>query len=144
VTVGFRAFVFSWLILVAAFAAAQTSGAPRVLDQGDRSQIVTARQVVARTAAEWEGLWRVHKPARPITPVDFSKEMVVAVFLGSKPTPGYGVTIVSAAEERGAVHVRYSETSPPADAISAQVITYPFAIVAIPKSAGEVTFEKVP
>jgi protease stability complex PrcB-like protein len=139
----FRLFVISWLI-PSVIAMAQTGAAPRVLDTGDRSQIISARQVVARTPAEWNELWRVHKPARPLAAVDFSKEMVVAVFLGTKPTAGYGVTIVSAVEEGGAVRVKYRETSPPVDAITAQVITYPFQIVAVPKSAAtEVTFEKV-
>ena len=137
--------MISWLILVAQTSTVPGQGAsPRTVDKGDRSQIITARQVVARTQAEWDELWRVHKPARPLAAVDFSKEMVVAIFLGTKPTPGYGVTIVSAVEEGGAVRVRYRETSPPPDAIAAQVITYPYQIVAIPKSAAtDVTFEKI-
>jgi hypothetical protein len=115
-----------------------------VLDKGDRSQIMAAREVVVRTAAEWDALWRAHLPARQPAAVDFSKEMVVGVFLGSKPTPGYGVTIASAAEEGGVLRVRYRETSPPPDAISAQVITHPYLIVAIPKSSvTDVKFEKI-
>ncbi len=118
-------------------------GAPRTLGQGDRTQIMSAREVVVRTPAEWDALWRAHLPTPPPATPDFSKEMVVGVFLGDKPTPGYGVTIVSATTEGGVLRVRYREASPPADAISAQVITYPYHIVAIPKSAAtDVKFEK--
>jgi hypothetical protein len=137
--IGFRVFVISWLLM-----AAQGETTLRTVDKGDRSQIMSAREVVVRTPAEWDALWRSHVPARPPAAVDFSKEMVVGVFLGSKPTPGYGVTIVSAAEEGGVLRVRYRETSPPSDAILAQVITFPYQIVAIPKSTlTDVKFEKI-
>ena len=136
-----RVLVMSWLVLAAA---GQRGDPPRVLDTGARSQIVAAREVVVRTLAEWDALWRSHQPARPPATVDFSEEMVVGVFLGSKPTPGYGVTIVSASEEGNVLRVRYRETSPPSDAILAQVITFPYQIVAIPKSAAtDVKFEKI-
>jgi hypothetical protein len=105
---------------------------------------MSAREVVVRTAAEWDALWRSHLPTRQPAAVDFSKEMVVGVFLGSRPTPGYGVTIVSASEEGNVLRVRYRETSPPPDAILAQVITFPYQIVAIPKSAAtDVKFDKI-
>jgi hypothetical protein len=105
---------------------------------------MAARMLVARTQADWDALWRDHLPARPQPALDLSKEMAVGVFLGSKPTAGYSVSIVSATEERGTVHVRYREDAPPADAITAQVITYPYQIVAIQKSsATDVKFEKV-
>ena len=131
--------MIAWLILVA-----QQGAAPRTVDKGDRSQIMSAREAVVRTAAEWDALWRAHLPTRQPAAVDFSKDMVVGVFLGSRPTPGYGVTIVSAVEEGSVLRVRYRETSPPADAILAQVITFPYQIVAIPKSAAtDVKFERV-
>ena len=105
---------------------------------------MSAREVVVRTAAEWDALWRSHLPTRQPAALDFSREMVVGVFLGSRPTPGYGVTIVSASEEGNVLRVRYRETSPPPDAILAQVITFPYQIVAIPKSAAtDVKFDKI-
>jgi PrcB C-terminal len=140
---GFRVFVISWLI-APVLAMAQSGPTPRVLDKGDRSQIMSAREVVVRTAAEWDALWRSHLPTRQPAAVDFSKEMVVGVFLGSRPTPGYGITILSAGEEGNVLRVLYRETAPPSDAILAQVITFPYQIVAIPKSAAtDVKFEKI-
>ena len=62
--------------------------------------------------------------------------MVVGVFLGSRPTAGFGVEIVSAREEQGALVVRYRETRPAADAIAAQVLTSPYHLVAVPKRGG--------
>ena len=132
------------IILVAAalFAQGGTS-ALRTIDQGARSQITSPREVVVRTAAEWDSLWREHQPAGQRAAIDFSKEMIVGEFLGSRPTAGYGVTIVSASEDAGVLRVRYRETPPPSDAITAQVITYPYHLVAVPTSSARVVFEKV-
>ena len=104
----------------------------------------TRREVVVRTQAEWDALSQDLRAGQPQA-VDFSKEMIVGVFLGSKPTAGYGVTIVSAAEEGGVLHVKYRETAPAPGTMAAQVITFPYALAAIPKSsAKDVKFEKLP
>jgi hypothetical protein len=128
----------------AAVVFAQTPSQMRVVEQGAQSHVEAARQVVARTAAEWTALWRDHHGAGDLPPVDFSKEVIAAVFLGTRPTAGYTVTIVGAATEGNVLQVRYRETAPAPDAMTAQVITYPYQIVAIPKSAAtDVKFDKV-
>jgi hypothetical protein len=124
-------------------AVAMQTANPRIVDQGARGSIQTRRDVVVRTQAEWDALMPSLRGDQPKA-VDFSKEMIVGVFLGSRPTPGYGVTIVSADEENGVLHVKYRETAPQPGMIAAQVITYPYQVVAIQKSAAkDVKFEKV-
>lgn len=130
------------MTLLAVVLAAQTMAPPfRVVDKGPRSGIQTARQVVIRTAAEWADLWRVHAANRERPTIDFDREMVVGVFLGTRPTAGYGVEITGIEEQDGVRVVRYRETIPPRDAITAQVLTSPFVLVTIPKAAGDVRFE---
>lgn len=114
----------------------------RTLDKGDQSNMDDARQAVAKTDAEWAALWQQHSPDRPRPKVDFSKEMVVGVFLGSRPTAGWVLEIVSAAPEGAVFVVRYREQMPPAGAVTAQVITSYYHLVAVPKFAGAVKFEK--
>src|SRR5262249_24505771 len=80
--------VVSWLILVANSMSAQTQG-PRTIEKGEQSNIEDARQVVVRTEAEWERLWHQHAPDRPRPAVDFSKETVLGVFMGSRPNAGF-------------------------------------------------------
>jgi protease stability complex PrcB-like protein len=122
----------------------QSSSTVRSIDKGAHSSITSSRHVVVRTQAEWDALWQEHLPTRDRPPVDFTKEMVVGVFLGSRPTAGYGVTIVSAEAKGGVLHVEYRETRPRAGTYGAQVITFPYHLVAIPKSpAKDVKFEKV-
>ena len=132
-------------LIAAVVAAAMLQGSitVRTLDRGDQSSVDAPRQATVRTAAEWDELWRRHSPDRPQPRVDFAKEMVVAVFLGSRNTAGYAVEIVSAQNDGGAVVVRYRQREPARDAITAQIITMPYDIAAIPKSAGDVRFERV-
>jgi hypothetical protein len=99
--------------------------------------------VALRTAAEWKTLWRQHSPDRDQPRVDFGRDMVVGVFLGSRATAGFSVEIVSALVEQGILVVRVRETHPQSDRIVAQVITSPYHLVAIPRHSGEVRFEKL-
>jgi hypothetical protein len=115
----------------------------RVLEKGDQSNVDDARQVALRTAAEWKTLWRQHSPDRDQPRVDFGRDMVVGVFLGSRTTAGFSVEIVSALVEQGALVVRFRETRPQSDRIVAQVITSPYHLVAVPRHSGEVKFEKL-
>ena len=55
------------------------------------SGIDTPQQTVARTAAEFEALWKKHAPGQTVPTVDFTKQMVLAVFLGTRPTGGFSV-----------------------------------------------------
>jgi len=117
--------------------------AVRQLDRGDQTFIEEPRQAVARSDAEWRALWQRHAPDRDRPAVDFSQEMVVALFMGTRNTGGYSIQVVSAGEEGGAFVVRYRERSPGRDSITAQVITMPYQIVAVPRSDLVVGFERV-
>jgi hypothetical protein len=103
---------------------------------------------VVRTPAEWSALWSKHggggagAPALPA--VDFSRNMVLAAFLGTRRTAGYAVRISGATEEGKKLAVRVSERKPPPGAVTAQVITAPFHIVAVPKSALPVVWKEEP
>jgi hypothetical protein len=122
----------------------QASLPMRSLDQGQESAIDAAKQVSARNADEWDALWKQHGSGRPRPSVDFSKEVVAAVFLGSRPSAGYSVQIVRVRQDGGALVVSYRETRPAPDALTAQVLTSPYHIVAIPKgSTTDVKFERV-
>jgi hypothetical protein len=129
--------------------AMQASGVPpptpalRTIEHGQISWVDSPRQAVARTPPEWAALWRLHAPDRPLPAIDFSKDMVVAIFLGSRPSAGYAVDITGVKDANGAVVVQYRETQPPSTVVTAQVITDPYHMVVIGKRAGDVIFEKV-
>jgi hypothetical protein len=115
----------------------------RQLDKGDQSNVDDARQVVARTPDEYNTLWRLHAPDRPQPKVDFAKEIVVGVFMGSRPTAGFAIEILGTREEAGTLVVQYRETRPARGLITAQVITSAYHIVAMPSRPGTVRFERI-
>ena len=121
----------------------QGTAAPmRTLDKGGQSGISMPRQVVVQSAEEWAALWRAHAPDRPQPPVDFARETVVAIFMGTRPTAGFAIEIVGYRDAGSDLVVQYREAIPPRDAITAQVLVSPFHVVAIPRRAAKVTFEK--
>jgi hypothetical protein len=115
----------------------------RTIDKGTESNVDDATTVVVRDAAAWKKLWQGHAPDRALPAVDFSHEMVVAVFMGSRTTSGYDVAIQGTREEGGALVVAYRETAPAREAMTAQVITAPYHIAAVPVRSGDVRFEKI-
>jgi hypothetical protein len=111
---------------------------------GERSAIVTARQVVVRTEIEWQQLWTEHASSQPTPEMDFAARMVIAVFLGTRSTSGYGVQIVDVRDRQGALWVKYAESTPSPGAMVMQVLTTPFCMVSVPARDGDVRFEQVP
>jgi hypothetical protein len=131
--------------IAAVLVAVLQTGLPmRSLDRGQNSQVDAGKQMSARTASEWSALWMQHAGGRALPGVDFSKEVVVAVFLGTRSSAGYGVEIVRAREEGPVLVVSYKETRPAPDSVTAQILTSPYHIVAIPRgSTTNVRFERV-
>ena len=135
--------MLGWLL-----AAAMLQGAPalpvRSVEKGSRSFVDEMKQVTARTTDEWNAVWKKHAPARPAPDVDFSRDMVVGIFLGSRNSAGYLVEIVGVEKPAsGGLVVHYKETVPARAAVAAQIITSPYHLVAVPKVDGPVRFEKM-
>jgi hypothetical protein len=115
----------------------------RVIDRGAASLIEEARTTVVSSQEQFAALWREHTRRQPLPAVDFSRETVIAVFLGTRNTAGYSVDIVGVDRGTSAVTVSYRERTPAADSVTAQVLTFPFVIAAIPRADGPVRFEPV-
>jgi hypothetical protein len=131
------------LFLVLAALLQSTPSPVRTVGKGPMSAIDMPRQVTVRSTADWAALWKSNGAREPVPMVDFTREMVVGVFLGSRPTPGYGVDIIRTIGNSGALVVEYVETAPSRDAILAQMLTAPYHLAAIPKHDGTITFKKV-
>jgi hypothetical protein len=115
----------------------------RSIDKGTMSGLSAARQVTVSDRDAWAALWREHAPARPLPEVDFSREVVVGIFLGTRSSAGFTVEIVGRREDGERTIVQYRETTPPPGSITAQVIVSPYHLAALPKRAGAITFEKL-
>ena len=132
------------MIAVLLVAILQATIPMRSIDQGLSSQIDESRQASARSVEEWSTLWKQHAGERTRPAVDFSKNVVVAVFLGTRPSAAFGVEIVRVREEGVALVVSYKETRPAPGGVAAQILTSPFHVVAVPRgSTTDVKFERV-
>ncbi len=131
------------MAMIVALALLQGSSTMTTLDRGTMSGIDNPAQQVVRTAAEWQALWARHESAKPLPPVDFSKEMVVAVLLGMRPSGGWDVEVVGVEPGADGLRVKYAVRRPGPDDVAAAVITSPYHFVKVPKAEGKVVFEKV-
>lgn len=118
------------------------------LEQSSLSGITTARNIVVDNASSWANLWADHKKPlsnpEPAPTVDFSKNMVVAVFTGSRPMGCYGVTITRTELLASKLRVEYQENTLPSDVVCTTVIASPAHIVAVPKTTLPVEFVPSP
>ena len=97
--------------------------------QGAMSNIEEPRQVVVRTAAEWQALWKEHSPETALPAVDFAQSTVVGVFLGSRPNSGVCRGNHSC-EGGGRSHgSRISRASSAARRVGRRILTFPFQVV---------------
>jgi hypothetical protein len=74
--------------------------------------------------------------------VTFDNTMIVAVFLGARPTAGYTVHIVGTRREGETLVVEFTEQSPPA-ADNPPAETTPYVVAGIRRHDGPLRFEKV-
>lgn len=75
-----------------------------------------------------------------IPEVDFSKNSVVAVFMGTKNTGGYLVNVDKVIKRTSALTVSIYETSPGANCQETQMLSQPYEIVKIPKTDQKVKY----
>jgi hypothetical protein len=134
----------TWSVLLVA-AMLQAAPAPTAIETLNRDQssgVDEARQVVVRSADEWAKVWREHAGDKPAPTVDFAHRMVVAVFLGSRPSAGYAVEIVGTRPDGAGLVVEWRERAPERGTVAAQIMTAPAHLVSVAKVTGTVRFEK--
>jgi hypothetical protein len=110
--------------------------------RGQSSSICEKKMVVVKSERQWEQLWKDHSGEAAKPPkVDFSHEMVVAVFLGQRNKAGYQIDIVTMPDplDKNKLVIFYKEIAPHGD-FAAEMITHPYAMVKV-KIHSSVTFE---
>jgi hypothetical protein len=131
------------LLAIAVVLTSVTSVAFTTVHRGSDSQVEDAKNVTVRTAEEWRALWKAHSFSLPLPKVDFTKEMVVGVFLGMRPTGGHAVTITAIDVKGDALVVAYRVETPAPNAMVTQALTSPVHLVRTAQHEGAVKFERV-
>ncbi len=137
------------IMLLPALACSQTAWATQpvpftTIALGSQSGIRTRSEVVIRTPSEWQTLWQKHMaglpqaPARPA--VDFSRDMVIAVFAGEVPAhTRVSIQTMTYQKDRLAVFVRIADLQP-GPALADPGTDTPFHIVRLSRSPLPVIF----
>jgi hypothetical protein len=99
---------------------------------------------VAKDAASYATLVQDAFPNGNAPAVDFSREMVLAAFLGSQSNGGYGISVSAVQDEPDGLRVRLSVKRPRPGAIVSTASTAPFVLVAVPRTDKPVRFEGLP
>lgn len=115
------------------------------------SGISRPETAVARTPSEWAALWARHKgnitPRPPLPAVDFSSEMVVAVFLGDRPDPSHSIELARATSDGATTVVEYRDVrqvpSPSGACFFPAVVTQPSLLVRVPRTERATTSGRI-
>lgn len=125
----FFAFILCAVLPVCSWSADKRKEKKAMEWKGAFCAIDAPTQIVVKTDEEWQALWK--KLDKPAPAADFKKFFAVAVFLGTEPTGGYGVSW----QAKGAA-VSYKIKKPEGMAI--QALTQPYAVKLFPRAKGEI------
>jgi hypothetical protein len=103
----------------------------RRLGKWTRSGIGESRRLVIRDANAWAEFWsELGVGERP--EVDFSRDLVVAVAAGQRPTGGHEIAVEQVAQNNGALTISVVETTPGPNCMTTSALTQPADVVVIP------------
>ena len=95
------------------------------------SGIRGVRRLVIRDPATWAHFWsELGAGVRP--EVDFSRDLVIAVALGQRPTGGHDIAVQRVARTGGQLRITVLETSPGPGCMTTQAQTQPVDVVVVP------------
>lgn len=89
----------------------------------------------------WGKVYALRLPRPELPKIDFEKEMVVAVFMGERPSGGYSIEIINIVRTEEEIVVAVKEKEPPADSLRTMALTQPYHIVAVKRYFLPVKFQ---
>lgn len=102
------------------------------------------RNVVVRDADDWHEFWREHNSAQLATAdapaIDFERQMVVGVVLGTCSTGGHSVEVRRVETHDGRLRVVAHHQRPAEGSIQPMVLTKPIHLVVVERTDAEVEF----
>lgn len=121
------------------------TGFPFLCNYNIKTPPPTAAVTVVGSQLKMDDLFSKHANSCNVSSdpnIDFTKNYLVGVFAGPKPTTGFSLKITSIVENNCQIIVNYYEKSPaPGESVS-QTTTNPFDIVIIPKTSKQFFFIK--
>ena len=108
--------------------------------RGYQSGVEHTAIVAIHDRSEWEELWNDHDnnsdlPATAAPAIDFETHFVVAMYLGGRPSGGYGVEIKRIVASAGKATLYVAESYPGKSCVVIAVQTTPYHYVVVAKPA---------
>ena len=79
----------------------------------------------------WQRAYGSRLTVPPLPNLDFRRETVVAVFMGSRSTGGYGLDVKDVRDEEGELYIDLVVTEPAPGAITTQALTSPWLLLRV-------------
>ncbi len=100
------------------------------LEAGGTSPIQEQQVFILRTQQEFRDYnVKLGSPRRPLPTINWKLNQVIAVHIGQKPTASYSVDVKRVTKQPYGADIEVVVNAPSPDMLTAQVITYPFAVV---------------
>jgi hypothetical protein len=112
----------------------------RALDATQDSGVHDKREVVVKDQDSWAALWAEHGKGRALPAVDFSRQMVVGVFLGQLYSPCDNMHIQGITSDQSKVTVHYVIVPPAAGVVCVATVASMAQVVAIDRTSLPVVF----
>lgn len=113
------------------------------IDTGTTSGIEDKTEWLIRTDEEWKTFWSKHKanelPPTQAPRVNFKKEMVIAVFSGTKPSGGFSAKVAHVSSGDESITADAVLNKPKPGSINSQMMTQPYDIVKCRQLPGKLT-----
>jgi hypothetical protein len=107
--------------------------------QGQEEAIQPAASVITDEQG-WKAFLTRSRHAGTPPKVDFTKQMVISIFAGEKPTGGFSVRVTKVIDDSSRAVVHWQLRAPPPDAMVTQALTYPSLLIRIEKRFDRVEF----
>ncbi|MFZ6799624.1 hypothetical protein [Undibacterium sp. Di24W] len=116
----------------------------KVVDQGLNSGVTSNRNVVVKDQASWMGLWQEHNKSNANIPnVDFSKNMIVGLFMGQRSSGCYAIEAATLWRAAGKIQLTRRDRNPGPTTICTANITAPYLLIEIPRSDETLEFQSI-
>ncbi len=108
--------------------------------KGVSSSQAERKDYVIKSQSEWMPILQKAAAELP-APIDFTRDMAVAVFQGVKNTGGYRIEISKIIEKENAIEISVRDISPGRGCMVTQATTNPYHVVKVSRSDKEVIFK---
>lgn len=121
------------------------TGFPLLCNYSIKATTDTPAAIIVASQEKMTTLFTKHDNTCPVASdpnIDFTKNMLVGVFAGLKPSSGYTIKMTSIVENKCEILISYYESTPQSGDGSVIAPTYPSDFIVIPRSSKTVIFKK--